>query len=51
MTTTLAPEILKVVCGWCKKTIREGNGQSSDPVSHGICESCAAVHFPEAVKK
>jgi hypothetical protein len=26
----------KVVCAWCRKTIRDG----SEPVTHGICEGC-----------
>ena len=37
---------LKVICAWCKTTIREAVGPSKT-VSHGICESCSAVHFPE----
>lgn len=31
------PEPMRVVCAWCKRVIREG----SEPVSHGICSSCA----------
>jgi hypothetical protein len=38
---------LKVVCAWCKTTIREAEDPTSKTVSHGICESCSAVHFPE----
>lgn len=29
-----------VVCAWCKKQIRDGDGDR--PVSHGICVSCMA---------
>lgn len=29
----------KVICGWCQTLITDG----ADPISHGICESCAAV--------
>lgn len=34
-----APRVrpFKSVCAWCGKTLREG----PEPVSHGICESCA----------
>lgn len=27
---------LKVVCAWCKTTMREG----IEPVTHGICDTC-----------
>jgi len=30
-------ETPKVICGWCKKVLREGPDQL---VSHGICEEC-----------
>jgi hypothetical protein len=36
-------EALKVVCAWCKETIREGDL----PVSHGICLSCYAAVIEE----
>ena len=38
---------LKTICAWCKATIREGDDPTSETVSHGICESCKVVHFPE----
>jgi rRNA maturation endonuclease Nob1 len=28
--------MLKLVCAWCGKTMREGD----EPASHGICEVC-----------
>lgn len=32
---------MKVVCAWCKKTIRDDeNVKPDDPVSHGICVEC-----------
>lgn len=34
---------LKVVCAWCGKTMHDG----VEPVSHGICRPCLAIHFPE----
>lgn len=34
---------VRVVCSWCSVVIREG----SEPVSHGLCPSCLAKHFPE----
>ncbi len=34
---------IKVVCAWCRATITEGR----EPVSHGICPSCEAKHFPK----
>ena len=37
---------LKVVCAWCGKTMHDG----VEPVSHGICRSCLAIHFPEFFK-
>lgn len=30
---------MKVVCGWCGITIREG--AADGPISHGICPACA----------
>jgi hypothetical protein len=27
---------LKLICGWCKRVLREGRL----PISHGICETC-----------
>ena len=29
----------QTICAWCKRVIREGNGQ----VSHGICKPCRAT--------
>ena len=29
--------VLKLVCSWCKRTIRNGHA----PVSHGLCTDCA----------
>lgn len=46
---------IKIVCAWCGKAMgeREGEyqmhvagGKLVQPVSHGICESCQAAHFP-----
>ena len=34
---SLEPALLRVVCAWCGKVLREGVG----PVSHGICTVCA----------
>lgn len=28
---------MKIVCAWCKKTIKDGPGE---PVSHGMCPAC-----------
>lgn len=33
---------LRVVCAWCRETIKEG----SEPVSHGICASCYERECP-----
>lgn len=30
---------LRVVCAWCKRVLVEGD--ASQPVSHGICPTCA----------
>lgn len=38
---------MKLVCAWCRITLREGSDPESKVVSHGICDSCAAIHFPE----
>ncbi len=29
--------ILRMVCAWCQKLVREGD----EPTTHGICEACA----------
>ena len=34
---------LRMICGWCAKELTWGDG----PVSHGICEPCAAEWFPD----
>lgn len=39
MTTLI--ETPRVICAWCKAVLSEG----SEPVSHGICESCDEKHF------
>ncbi len=36
-------EPIKILCAWCGAVIRDG----SLPVSHGICPSCEAKHFPK----
>lgn len=38
--------ILRVECAWCNTTLREGADPTSKVVTHGLCESCKAVHFP-----
>lgn len=38
---SIAPD-LKTVCAWCEAVIREGE----EPVSHGICKTCADEYFP-----
>jgi hypothetical protein len=40
----LGGSLQKVVCSWCRKTLRPG----VKPVTHGICKTCAAEHFPDA---
>jgi hypothetical protein len=35
--------VIKIVCGWCSRVLREG----SSPVSHGICQSCELKAFPD----
>jgi len=35
----------RVVCSWCRREMSPG----SEPVSHGICPACRAVHFPARV--
>lgn len=32
-----SPEVVKVICAWCKKVLKDG---PEEPVSHGICEEC-----------
>jgi hypothetical protein len=48
--------IIKIICAWCKADMgeREGNyppvmagGRELAPVSHGICEKCQRLHFPQ----
>ena len=34
---------MRLECAWCHATLREG----TEPVSHGICQPCAAMHFSE----
>ena len=34
---------MKVICAWCRDLIRDGDA----PTSHGICEACRAIHFPQ----
>ena len=29
----------RTICAWCKRVIREGNGQ----LSHGICKHCSVA--------
>lgn len=41
------PEILRLQCSWCKAILRQGSDPASKVVSHGLCQSCCAVHFPE----
>lgn len=38
-----------VVCAWCKKVIKEGD--DSQGVSHGICDTCALNAFEEHIRK
>lgn len=40
-------EKLRTVCSWCTNLISEGSDPTSDKVSHGCCDRCAAIHFPE----
>ena len=35
-----------VICAWCKQVMEEAPGC---PVSHGICEPCRVVNFPESL--
>jgi hypothetical protein len=42
LATALGPTLPRVVCAWCNGVLRDG----AEPVSHGICELCAAVFFP-----
>ncbi|MDE2079691.1 MAG: hypothetical protein KGI73_04920 [Patescibacteria group bacterium] len=34
------------ICSWCKKDMGPADNLERD--THGICEECAAKHFPEA---
>jgi hypothetical protein len=36
---------MAIICAWCKKIIKAGNGEAS----HGICEACE-VKFLEQLK-
>jgi PAS domain-containing protein len=38
---------MKRLCAWCGKDLGGGKASAEDssPVSHGICDECAAVHF------
>jgi DNA-directed RNA polymerase subunit RPC12/RpoP len=29
---------MKIVCAWCKKTLKSGD---SNQISHGICKKCS----------
>jgi hypothetical protein len=49
--TAVATAVMRVVCAWCGRTIREGDDPMSKVVSHGICASCAAVTFPERAER
>ena len=31
---------MKIVCAWCKKTLKESDNKNDDLVSHGICKQC-----------
>jgi hypothetical protein len=40
---------MRVVCAWCRETIREAApGHEKDPVSHGICAKCLVEARKEA---
>ena len=32
---------MKVICAWCKKTIKEDPEDSEGLISHSICSECA----------
>ena len=32
---------MKTVCAWCGAIIKEGTGNPNEPVSHGMCDTCA----------
>lgn len=38
-----SPTLLRVVCAWCSRLMKDG---PPDPVSHGLCQECEAVYFP-----
>lgn len=48
--------MVKIICAWCKADMgtRDGNypplvikGKAHPAVSHGICDDCQRIHFPE----
>ena len=41
--------VMKLVCAWCGKTIREGRDDGI--VSHGICKDCAREMCKEIARE
>lgn len=39
---------VRTVCAWCRTLINDGPLGVEGHESHGICQSCERIHFPEA---
>lgn len=39
---------MRVVCAWCHKLLKPGEGEGDAEISHGICEACSRFFFEEA---
>jgi len=45
---------VKIRCAWCKRITGDKppyGGKYDEEITDGICPSCLAKYFPEAVKK
>lgn len=42
---------MKIECAWCKAEMDWGKCSTLDKISHGICDDCAKLHFPDAIFK
>lgn len=47
MSTTMRDH--SMVCSWCDLVLHRGD--PSLPVSHGICQGCVSVYFPEFAER
>lgn len=48
-TSALHSIYMKILCAWCKGTIKDSVGNVAS-VSHGICAECRLKNFPETLR-